>query len=99
MSALDHSPRNVLALALFSIGLVATSFAQAATQLAGPRNTIPVTQSTKQAPTESVQLLASRDNGSRCQVARVVHHGHPGKGLNSIERRDVPCGTARLSVR
>jgi hypothetical protein len=100
MATSYHSGLRAVALALFSFfGVGAVSLAQASTHFAGPRNTIPQTQGAKLAPIRPMQLLASRDAGGRCQLVHRVHHGHPGKGVDRIQRIDVPCEKARLSAR
>ena len=100
MNTMIHSARSLWVLSLFSFGLAATSLAQAAApQFAGPRNTIPV-QTASQPPSQLTERLrASTEDSASCNAVRVAHYGHPGKGLDRIERIDTPCGKARLSVR
>jgi hypothetical protein len=102
MNTMNRFARKLFALSLLSVGLATATFANAAgTQFVGPRNTIPRAQSAEQLSSQLPvdQLRASRDDTSVCQAVRRVHHGHPGKGLDRIERVDVPCGKTRLSTR
>ncbi|HEV8333704.1 MAG TPA: hypothetical protein VGQ22_19925 [Steroidobacteraceae bacterium] len=100
MNTMNTFSRKLLVFSLLSVGLATTSVTQAGTQLVGPRNTIAQTQSVKQSANRLVdRLQASRDGASACQVVRIAHHGHPGKGVNRVERIDVPCGQTRLSTR
>lgn len=100
MNTMIHSARRLLILSLFSFGLAATSLAQAAPpQFAGPRNTIPV-QTASQPPSQLAERLqASTNDSATCKVVRVVHYGHPGKGLDRVEKIDTLCGKSRLSAR
>lgn len=99
MNTITHSVRRLLVLSVFSVGLAAASLAQAdQQQSAGPRNTIPQTRA--QVSNHSFERLrASRDDASVCSTVRIKHYGHPGKGVDRIERSDVPCGKSRLSTR
>lgn len=101
MNTTKHFTRKLFALSLLSVGLATATFANAAaTQFVGPRNTIPKAQSVKQTLNRPAdQLRASRDDTSTCQAVRIAHYGHPGKGVNRVERIDVPCGKSRLSTR
>lgn len=101
MNTMNHFVRKLLALSLLSVGLATTTFAnEAGTQYVGPRNTIPRAQSAKQTPNQPMdQLRASREDISACQVVRIAHYGHPSKGVDRVERIDVPCGKTRLSAR
>lgn len=101
MNTMNRFARKLVAVSFLSAGLLATGFAQAdGTRFVGPRNTIPQTQSAKQPATLSAdRLQASRDGTSSCQAVRLAHYGHPGKGVNRVERVDVPCGKTRLSTR
>lgn len=100
MNTMNTFSRKLLVLSLLSVGLATTSVTQAGTQFVGPRNTIPQTQSVKQSPNQPIgRLQASRDGASACHAVRIAHYGHPGKGMNRVERIDVPCGKTRLSTR
>lgn len=83
-----------------SLGIAALPTAHAdATRFAGPRNTIPRTVVSRPSTSGVGQLQASRDASGTCQMVRIVHRGHPGKGVNRLERVDVACGEMRLSAR
>ena len=99
MNTMTHSVRRLLVLSLFSIGLAAASFAQAAEQrFSGPRNTIPQTRA--QVSNHSFEgLRASTDDTSVCSTVRIKHYGHPGKGVDRIEGSGAPCSKTRLSTR
>jgi hypothetical protein len=101
MNTMNQFVRQFFAASLLSIGLATTTFASAAgTQFVGPRNTIPQTQVAKQPANQPVdRLQASRDEASVCQRVRIAHYGHPGKGVDRVERIDVACGKTRLSTR
>ena len=100
MNTFDQLALVTSVLVTLSIGIATLPTAHAdATRFVGPRNTIPQPIAS-QSPISSVeQLQASRDAAGRCQVARIVHHGHPGKGVNRLEKVDIACGAMRLSVR
>ena len=101
MNATAHSFRRVLLLTLFSAGLAAASLAEASpSQFVGPRNTIPRAQTAEATERySSEQLRASMNGASTCTLVRIKHQGHPSKGIDRVERIEVPCGRARLSVR
>jgi hypothetical protein len=93
-------PRNTIPQTqLSSAATEAAHVAQAdQRRFAGPRNTIPQTRA--QEPSQrSERLQASKDESGVCHTTRVRHYGHPGKGVDRIERNEVPCGRSRLSER
>ena len=101
MKKVNEFGRRLFALSLLSVGLATAALAKGAdTHFAGPRDTI-AKQQRVEAPASQLigRLQASRDEAAACQVVRVAHYGHPGKGLSRVERIDVPCGNRRLSTR
>lgn len=100
MNIFDQLTRPTSILMVLSIGSAALPAAHAdATHFVGPRNTIPRTVASQPSTSGVVQLQASRDASGTCQMVRMVHCGHPGKGVNRLERVDVACGEMRLSAR
>jgi hypothetical protein len=100
MNTMIHSARRLLVLSLFSVGLAATSLTQAATpQFGGPRNTIPAPTASQPSSQLAERLQASTADSASCKIVRVVHYGHPGKGLDRVERMDTRCDKSRLSAR
>jgi hypothetical protein len=100
MNAIVASTRGFLIASLYTIGLAAACSAHAAQpHFVGPRGTIPQTR-TQAAPQSSFdQLQASSNVDLTCHTVHIKHYGHPGKGLNRIERINATCGRSRLSVR
>lgn len=101
MNIVNELARRLIVLSLLSVGLATTAFAKdEATRFAGPRGTIPLQQRGEPSANQpSGGLQASRNAAAACQVVRIVHHGHPAKGVDRFERVDVPCGKTRLSTR
>ena len=92
MNTMIYSARKALVLSLSCFGLAAASLAQAAEpQFVGPRNTIPVRTASQPPSQPTERLRASKDDDASCKAVRVVHYGHPGKGLDRIEGIDTPC--------
>jgi hypothetical protein len=100
MNLFYSSARTLVILSVLLTGFATTRSADASTQFVGPRNTIARTASTSQPAPRSIEnMQASRDDAARCLVVRIKHFGHPAKGVDRLERVEVPCGTMRLSVR
>ena len=103
--------RTLLA-SMISLGLATATVAHAdsAPQFAGPRNTIHLAQSglrSTQANSEVAAKQATRmehrglraSNGANgaCDATSVVHHGHPSKGYDQVERTHLACGHSRVA--
>lgn len=100
MNAFLHLARTLAVLSGLSIAFAMLHSADAsAAQLVGPRNTIERTSSSSSSPRSIAGMQASRDEAARCRVVHIVHYGHPGKGVNRLEKVDIACGAMRLSVR
>ena len=100
MYKVNEFARRLFALSLLSVGFATMTFANgAAMHRAGPRSTI-ARQQRVEPPNQPIgRLQASRHEVVACKAVRIAHYGHPGKGLNRVERIDVPCGNTRLSAR
>ena len=100
MYKVNDFARRLFAVSLLSVGFATMAVADgAAIGFAGPRSTIPKQQRIEPANQPIGRLLVSRHEQALCKAVRVVHHGHPGKGVSRVERIDVPCGNTRLSTR
>ena len=93
---ISHSARQFLVLSFLSFGLASASAAEA-TQYAGPRNTIPRQVGTHPLSQLGARRQASTDEHASCKSVRVVHHGHPEKGVDRIERQVASCEKPRLA--
>lgn len=105
---------KTLLVSMISLGLatVTVAHADSAPHFAGPRNTIRLAESgspsshasrpvaTKQSTRkENGDLRAANYAEGACEATRVVHHGHPSKGYDQIERTHVACGRSRVAER
>ena len=81
---ISHSARRFLLFSFLSFGLASTSFAEVP-HYAGPRNTIPRQVTTHPLGQLDASRQASTYENASCKSVRVVHHGHPGKGVDRIE--------------
>jgi hypothetical protein len=103
MNTMIHSTGKLLVLSVLSLGFTAASVAQTKpVDRAGPRNTIPQIQTPTQAHSVdqlTERLHVSRNEDGSCTATRVVRYGHPGKGLDRIETREVPCDRSRLATK
>lgn len=101
MNTANRFARRLFALSMLSVSLATTALAnEAGPHLVGPRSTIPRQQRVERPANQTDgELQASRHETAACQAVRVAHYGHPGKGLDRIQRIDVPCAKMRLSTR
>lgn len=88
-------PRNTIPQIQRTPRLEMTDASTATLRRFGPRNTIPA----EQAQTRSAPLQATTDGRQVCKASRIVHYGHPGKGVDRIETVNVPCGQFRYAER
>ncbi len=96
MNTLIHSAGRMLAIVSLSVGLAVASVAQAQPEFVGPRNTIPRVQ-TRVHDRERDPLRASTQDAAACEVVRIEHKGHPGKGNDRVERIPTTCDRSRLA--
>ena len=98
MRTLIHSARTLSIASLISLVLAAAAPAHASgPRFAGPRGTVPPTpmhSSTKR--TDGTRAAMNAD--ATCRTVRVVHYGHPGKGVDRVETIARSCANSRMAA-